>query len=49
MHNRGTVMGDIREAITDVNVITNSNEHYFYGYYDLQPYDSKDEKHLWLK
>ena len=46
MHNRGTVMGDIREAITDVNVITNPNEHYFYGYYDLQPYDSKDEKHL---
>lgn len=39
-------MGDIREAIADVKVISNPNEHYFFGYYDLQPYDSKDEKHL---
>lgn len=39
-------MGDIRQAITDVKILTNQNEHYFFGYYDLQPYDSKDEKHL---
>ena len=36
----------IKYSIKDINVISSENEHFFFGYYDLQPYDSKEEKHL---
>lgn len=39
-------MNKILEALCDVKVITNASEHYFFGYYDLQPYDSKEQRHL---
>ena len=39
-------MESIKEALTEVKIISDPKEHYFFGYYDLQPYDSKDERHL---
>ncbi len=39
-------MKPIDYAINEIKIISNPDEHFFFGYYDLQPYDSKEEKHL---
>lgn len=36
----------LRDAIKPVKVITEDNDYYFFGYYDLQPFDSSDRYHL---
>ncbi len=36
----------IKDCIGKFEIISAPDEHFFFGYYDLQPYDSKEERHL---
>ncbi|MBE5761457.1 MAG: hypothetical protein E7334_05625 [Clostridiales bacterium] len=39
-------MEGIRDSSVNMKIISDPKEHCFYGYYDLQPYDSTGKKHL---
>jgi len=39
-------MKPIKDCIREIKIISKPNEHFFFGYYDLQPYDSTGTRHL---